>query len=108
MTKYAVVTTFNQSGYDKYASRMIDTFLKTWPGEVDLYVYTEDCEITQTARNLHVRNLYEVSPGIVAFKQRWGSDPRARGEVHRSYRCQRQSTGHGIPLGCHTLQSQSL
>ena len=81
MTQYAVVTTFNQSGYDRYASRMIDTFLKTWPRGVDLYVYTEDCTITQTAKNLHMRNLHEVSPEIVAFKQRWGSDPRARGEV---------------------------
>ena len=81
MTKYAVVTTFNQSGYDKYASKMIDTFLKTWPSQVDLYVYTEDCAITQTAKNLHVRNLHEVSPEIVAFKQRWGSDLRACGKV---------------------------
>jgi hypothetical protein len=81
MTKYAVVTTFNQAGYDKYASRMIDTFLKSWPREVDLYVYTEDCTITQSASNLHVRDLHELSPEIVAFKQRWGPDPRARGEV---------------------------
>jgi hypothetical protein len=81
MTKYAVVTTFNQEGYNKYASRMIDTFLKNWPKEVDLYVYTEDCTITQSASNLHVRDLHASSPEIVAFKQRWGSDPRARGEV---------------------------
>jgi len=81
MTKYAVVTTFNQAGYDKYASRMIDTFLKSWPSAVDLYVYTEDCTITQSASNLHVRDLHALSPEIVAFKQRWGPDPRARGEV---------------------------
>ena len=52
--KYAVVTTFNASGYDRYASRMIDTFLQNWPQEVDLYVYTEDCTITQSAPNLPV------------------------------------------------------
>jgi hypothetical protein len=81
MTKYAVVTTFNQAGYNKYASRMIDTFLTNWPQEVDLHVYTEDCAITQSALNLHVRDLHSSSPEIVAFKKRWGSDPRARGEV---------------------------
>jgi hypothetical protein len=43
--KYAVVTTFNASGYERYASRMIDTFLQNWPKEIDLYVYTEDCAI---------------------------------------------------------------
>lgn len=79
--KYAVVTTFNTSGYERYASRMIDTFLQNWPQEIDLYVYTEDCVIRQSAPNLHVRDLHAVSPEIVAFKQRWGSDPRARGLV---------------------------
>jgi hypothetical protein len=81
MTKYAVLTTFHAAGYQKYASRMIDTFLQNWPSEVDLYVYTEDCIITQSAPNLHVRDLHAVSPEIVAFKQRWGNDPRARGLV---------------------------
>ena len=66
--KYAVVTTFNASGYDRYASRMIDTFLQNWPQEIDLYVYTEDCAIQQSAPNLHVRDLHAVSPEIVAFK----------------------------------------
>jgi hypothetical protein len=79
--KYAVLTTFHAAGYEKYASRMIDTFLQNWPQEVDLYVYTEDCAITQSAPNLHVRDLHAASPEIVAFKQRWGSDPRARGQV---------------------------
>jgi len=79
--KYAVVTTFNASGYQRYASRMIDTFLQNWPQEIDLYIYTEDCVIQQNAPNLHVRDLHAVSPEIVAFKQRWGSDPRARGLV---------------------------
>ena len=79
--KYAVVTTFNASGYERYASRMIDTFLQNWPKEIDLYVYTEDCAIRQSAPNLHVRDLHAVSPEIVAFKQRWGGDPRARGLV---------------------------
>jgi hypothetical protein len=74
--KYAVVTTFNASGYERYASRMIDTFLQNWPQEIDLYVYTEDCVIRQSAPNLHVRDLHAVSPEIVAFKQRWGSDPQ--------------------------------
>ena len=79
--KYAVVTTFNASGYERYASRMIDTFLQNWPQEIDLYVYTEDCAIRQSAPNLHVRDLHAVSPEIVTFKQRWGGDPRARGMV---------------------------
>lgn len=79
--KYAVVTTFHAAGYQKYASKMIDTFLQNWPQEVDLLVYPEDCAVTQTAPNLTVRDLHAHSPELVAFKQRWGNDPRARGLV---------------------------
>lgn len=78
---YAVVTTFHAQGYQQYASRMIDTFLANWPREIMLYVYAQDCGVTQTADNLVVRDLHATIPELVAFKQRWGSDPRARGEV---------------------------
>ena len=42
MTKFAVVTTFHEAGYTKYARRMIDTFLANWPREVMLYAYAQD------------------------------------------------------------------
>ena len=79
--KYAVVTTFHRAGYEKYARRLIQTFLQNWPKEVDLMVYPEDCEVSESADNLIVRDLHQSSPELVAFKQRWGSDPRARGLV---------------------------
>lgn len=79
--KYDVVTTFHAQGYDKYARRMIDTFLANWPREIDLAVYPQDCTVNQTAPNLIVRDLHNSIPELVAFKQRWQVDPRARGEV---------------------------
>jgi hypothetical protein len=79
--KYAVVTTFHAAGYQKYASRMIDTFLQNWPKEVDLLVYPENCAVSQSAPNLTVRDLHVHSPELIAFKQRWGNDPRAKGLV---------------------------
>lgn len=78
---YAVVTTFHGAGYEKYASRMIDTFLQNWPQEVTLYAYPQDCGVSQTASNLVVRDLHASIPELVTFKQRWQSNPRARGEV---------------------------
>lgn len=79
--KFSVVSTFNQSGYQHYASKMIDTFLKTWPSDVELYVYAEDCVVTQRDPRLHIIDFHSTVPELVAFKQRWGNDPRARGEV---------------------------
>lgn len=79
--KFSVVTTFNQSGYEKYGRRLLETFKANWPQEVSLMVYPEDCEITETAPNIVVRDLHSHSAELVQFKQRWKNDARARGEV---------------------------
>lgn len=79
--KYAVVTTFHSDGYYQYGSKMIDTFLQNWPVDVDLIVYAQDCAVKQQAVNLFVRDLHASSPELVTFKQRWGNDPRALGQV---------------------------
>lgn len=76
-----VVTTFHEAGYRQYASRMIDTFLQNWPNSINLHVYAQDCTVAQRAPNLHVHNLHGEIPALVQFKQRWASDPKARGLV---------------------------
>ena len=79
--KFAVVTTFNQSGYSHYGSKMIDTFLATWPQEVDLYVYAEDCAVLQLDPRLHVIDLNSAALDLVAFKKQWSQVPKAVGQV---------------------------
>lgn len=79
--KFSVVTTFNATGYKKYGKRMIETFLKTWPVEVELLVYAEDCTVTESAPNLRVLDLHRDSPELVAFKTKWHSVPKANGDV---------------------------
>jgi hypothetical protein len=79
--KYAVVTTFNQSGYQQYGSRMLDTWLQNWPKHVDLWCYAEQCTVTQSASNLHVMDIHQASAALVRFKQIWGSVPKARGDI---------------------------
>lgn len=78
---YSVVTTFNQAGYEKYGRRMISTFLENWPTSVQLHVYAEDCAVIEQAENLHVHDFNIEVPALVAFKQRWGDVPKARGLV---------------------------
>lgn len=79
--KKAVVTTFHKEGYDKYAKRMIRTFLENWPKDVTLYVYPQDHSIQEVADNLVVRDLHKSIPELVAFKDRWKNDPKATGQV---------------------------
>lgn len=77
--KYCVITTFNAAGYKSYGSRMIDTFLTTWPKDVTLIVYAEDCAVSQTAENLQIRDLHQASPELVEFKKQWTDVPKANG-----------------------------
>jgi len=79
--KFAVVTTFNQAGYESYGRRMIETFLANWPAEVDLWVYAEDCVVPFTAPNLHVLDLNQSCPRLVSFKKQWKNVPYANGDV---------------------------
>lgn len=77
----SIVTTFHGPGYQKYASKMIETFLQNWPSSVKLYAYSENCAVSQTAENLTVLDLHNASPELVAFKQRWANVPKANGDI---------------------------
>ena len=79
--KLSVITTFNQAGYDKYAQKMIQTFLATWPTEVTLYAYAEDCKVSESATNLVVVDLHRSSPALVSFKNKWRDVPKANGDI---------------------------
>jgi hypothetical protein len=79
--KYTVVTTFNADGYNTYGRRMIQTFLQTWPQDIQLKVYAEGCRVTETAPNLQVLDLEAVSPELVTFKNTWRNVPKANGDL---------------------------
>lgn len=95
--KYTVITTFNSDGYNLYGKRMIDTWLATWPQEVELWVYAEGCQVQQSAPNLRVFDLEQASPDLVAFKTRWRDVPKANGDVTDDpIRSRRKDSGKGF------------
>lgn len=97
MVKYAVVTTFHAKGYEQYAQKFINTYLKTWPHSINLHAYTEDCKISETAANLIVRDLHSSSQPLVNFKNRWRNVPKANGDVSQDpIRSKRRDAGKGF------------
>lgn len=97
MPKFVVVTTFNAKGYGQYAQKFLRTFISHWPKEVNLWVYTENCKISEIAPNLKVLDLHEVSPAIVKFKDKWKNEPKANGDVSRDpIRSKRRDAGKGF------------
>src|SRR6056300_20882 len=93
----SVVTTFHKAGYEQYGKRMINSFLKNWPASIKLYVYAEDCEVTETAPNLIIKNLHQASPELVKFKNKWKDVPKANGDVSADpIRSKRKDSGKGF------------
>jgi hypothetical protein len=79
--KLSVCTTFNERGYVIYGKRMIESFLKNWPNEVDLHVYAENCNVVEKADNLFVYDSHAVNSELVEFKNKWKDVPKANGNV---------------------------
>lgn len=95
--KFSVVTTFNQSGYQRYGQRMIQTFLKNWPLSVQLIVYAEGVDVVEQAPNLCVLDLETVSPELMQFKSQWKHVPKANGDVSCDpVRSRRKDAGKGF------------
>jgi hypothetical protein len=68
--------------------------LQNWP--VDLVVYAEGCNVTETAPNLLVRDISVVTD-LTTFKQQWQNVPRANGDVSSDpVRSKRKDAGKGF------------
>lgn len=108
--KYCVVTTFNAEGYKTYGSRMIDTFLSTWPQQIPLKVYAEHCRVLQQAPNLEVLDLESVSAPLVTFKTKWRNVPKANGDIgpgseRKAYKWQAVRFAHKVYAIFHAAQT---
>jgi len=42
--KFSVVTTFNKTSYESYCDKMLLSFDRCWPAEINIHVYYEDME----------------------------------------------------------------
>jgi len=63
-----VITTFSKDGYELYGNRMIDSWLKFWPSNYTLTVYTEGYTLSQTHSRLKTLDINEKCPNLKLFK----------------------------------------
>ena len=78
--KIAASTTFSLNGYNEYAHRVIESFIKYWPETVDLYAYYDDIPLEgwrHTADNVHYVKLEFAE--LLAFKDRNRNNPKQSG-----------------------------
>ena len=78
--KYTVITTFHDQGLKQYGQRMIDTFERHWPREVDLVVYAENCRPRSSRSNVQTIDLLSTSTDLQQFVERHKNNPLAHGQ----------------------------
>ena len=93
MTKYSVVTTFNQKGYDVYANKFIKSFNDKVDNRIPLTVYAEDCSPTGDSRTL-IFDAKQSLDKLNTFKQKWGSIPKANGKCPPEIKARRPKDWH--------------
>ncbi len=64
-----VITTFSKDGYDLYGHQMISSWIKYWPKEYTLKIYTEDFSIDEKDPRIVEINLNQVCPELLEFKK---------------------------------------
>ena len=63
-----VVTTFSVDGYELYGKRMIETWLKYWPENYNLHVYTEGYSLDEKHNRLKEIDINQACPALQIFK----------------------------------------
>jgi hypothetical protein len=77
ISKYTVITSFNQTELDAYTQKFIDSFEKNMPQEVDLILYAENCDPgipTATHRKIMVIHVEKSLSKLTRFKKTYTYD----------------------------------
>jgi hypothetical protein len=77
--KIAIVTTFNENGFETYGERMVKSFNERLPAEVDILVFTEGFTLETDKPRVKIYDLPSESPELVNLKARWKDVPKANG-----------------------------
>lgn len=77
-----VITSFNQSGYDLYGKRFLESWLKFWPDTHTITVYTEQVNVPAHQRVTQL-DLLIACPGVIEFKQHCSQQAAAQSDTKR-------------------------
>jgi hypothetical protein len=77
---YLLVTTFNNEGYNIYGKKMLEAFLKYWPKNQQIIVYTENFNLDKNliSDRIIVKDILSIQ-SLVDFKDRHKNNPAANG-----------------------------
>lgn len=105
-----VITTFSIDGYELYGKKMVNTWLRYWPSNYELIVYTEGYNLTEKDPRLIEIDLNKACPNLQAFKDRSkimfkGADKKVKRHVDKAIRWSHKvyAISHALNCNCNYL-----
>lgn len=84
-TKFEVITSMNQSYYEKIGIEMLVSFIEKWPTDIKLRIYHEDDLEKVFSKRFEYYNLFEVEPDLKAFVERHKDRPDQQNQLELHY-----------------------
>jgi len=81
----AAVTTMNRDYYDLIGHRMLETYVRYWPRDCVLYVYTEGFDLPIQAPNIRSIDLYEAVGDRLQAYLDWRGQHYTRKFAYKAY-----------------------
>ncbi len=105
--KTKVITTFSIDGYELYGKRMVNTWLKYWPSDINLTVYTENFNLDEKDNRLKELDINVHCPQLQIFKEKSlqlidPSNKKTKSRVSKAIRW-----SHKIYAMAHALQEKT-
>jgi len=67
MKKFQVLTTMNYNGWHQYGERMVESFVKWWPEDIELHLYAENFVPNKSYKNLVVYDIFDTCSNLKNF-----------------------------------------
>lgn len=74
MKNFQVVTTMHYEGWRQYGERMVESFGKWWPEDVELHLYAENFTPNKNYKNLVVHNIFDTCNNLRGFISDYDSE----------------------------------
>lgn len=85
MRSLAAVTTMNRAYYDAIGHVMLDSFIRHWPEDVTLYVYTENFDLPVAAPNIRTIDLFGACGAQLQAFLDWRGQHHTRKFAYKAY-----------------------
>ena len=95
MTAITVVTTFHEPGLKLYGQKFLNSFAERVDKRIKLLVYAEQCSpANPDPAQITILDAEQTLSKLNAFKDRWGSVPKANGECPPEIKARRPRDWH--------------